>query len=215
MKKRMPYDIESMFNAAKYDIMCNTSYPLKPQYFQIYKSDIDIMLSVDSLSFYFHIPFCNKLCRFCEYTRFLSCNEARELKYVNDLIDQSKKYIDTHPVKLLYGLDIGGGTPTTLKTVPFRKLVEYVSYLIDTLPLGENFESSMEFNFSTIDDEKLDIISRSGIHRMSTGIQIFNTVRTIVPFLPHLLIGFSIDFNGFRLHERFLNPMKVRFSTGT
>lgn len=32
----------------------------------------------------------------------------------------------------------------------------------------------MEFSFSTIDEEKANIISRSGIHRMSTGIQIYD-----------------------------------------
>lgn len=43
MSKRMPYDIEKLFEAAKTDIMCNTSYPLKPLYFRVYRSDTDIM----------------------------------------------------------------------------------------------------------------------------------------------------------------------------
>ena len=174
MIERMPYDIEVLFSLAKSDILCNTSYPLKPQYFYDYKSNEDIMRAVDSLSFYFHIPFCRQLCRFCEYTRFLSSDEKSEIKYVSNLIDQANRYMDTHTVKLLYGLDIGGGTPTSLKTAPFGMLVSYISDLLDTLPLEENFESSMEFSFSTIDDEKTAIISRSGIHRMSTGIQIYD-----------------------------------------
>ena len=119
MIKRTPYDIEALFSLARSDIFCNTSYPLKPQYFYDHKSNEDIMRDVDSLSFYFHIPFCRQLCRFCEYTRFLSRDEKSEIKYVSDLIDQANRYMDTHPVKLLYGLDIGGGTPTSLKTAPF------------------------------------------------------------------------------------------------
>lgn len=174
MIKRIPYDIEPLFSLAKTDILCNTSYPLKPQYFNDYRSKKDIMQAVESLSFYFHIPFCRHLCKFCEYIRFLNGEEKREMKYVSDLIDQADRYMDTHTVKLLYGLDIGGGTPTALKTSAFRMLVSYISNLLDTLPLDVNFESSTEFSFSTIDEEKIDIISRSGINRMSTGIQIYD-----------------------------------------
>lgn len=174
MLKRIPYNTEALFETAKKDIMCNTSYPLKPQYFQIYRTDIDIMRATDSLSFYFHIPFCRQLCKFCEYTRFLCSDEATEKAYVHSLTDQVERYLEHHPVRVLYGLDIGGGTPTALRPAPFRMLIAYVSRLLHTLPLDEAFESSMEFSFSTIDDEKAAIIAESGIHRMSTGIQIYD-----------------------------------------
>ena len=174
MENRESYPVEALFDATGSDILCNTSYPMKPQYFAGYRSNADIMDAVDSLSLYYHIPFCRQLCRFCEYTRFLSGDEEAESRYVRDLIGQAEAYLETHPVRLLYGLDIGGGTPTALHAAAFRELVEHASALIRTLPHGSEFESSMEFSFSTVDDEKIAAIADSGIHRMSTGIQIYD-----------------------------------------
>ena len=169
---RKSYSICDLFNATASDILCNTSYPMKPLYFAGYRSNADIMDTVDSLSMYFHIPFCQHLCRFCEYTRFLSSDVHAESRYVDDLISQTEAYLESHPVKLLYGLDIGGGTPTALHINAFRQLVNYSSSLIKTLSHGADFESSMEFSFSSIDDGKIEAIADSGFHRMSTGIQI-------------------------------------------
>lgn len=67
-------DIQKLFDLAYEDIMCNTSYPIKPDYFSEYRTTEDIMNNTTELSFYFHIPFCKQLCNFCEYTRFLSGN---------------------------------------------------------------------------------------------------------------------------------------------
>ena len=43
------------------------------------------------------------------------------------------------------------------------------------MPLNHDFESSMEFSFSTIDDEKINLIANSGIQRLSSGIQVYDT----------------------------------------
>ena len=174
MKYRTSYSLQKMFDTVKVDILCNTSYPLKPLYFSDYKGEADIMTGVNSLSFYFHIPFCNQLCKFCEYTRFLSRGNYEEDQYVDALIKQAENYQETHPVNLLYGLDVGGGTPTSLNVTAFKKVVDYVSGLLKKHQCGENFESSMEFSFSTIDDKKISLLEDSGIHRMSTGIQIYD-----------------------------------------
>lgn len=171
---RAQYDIAALFARTSADILCNTSYPLKPQYFSDYRSQTDIMQQTEALSFYFHIPFCRHLCKFCEYTRFLSRNAAEEEAYVRALIVQAQDYLQTHPVRQLYGLDIGGGTPTALHPAAFRQLTGFVRELLRTLPAVQPFESSMEFSFSTIDAEKLTLLSDAGIRRMSTGIQIYD-----------------------------------------
>jgi coproporphyrinogen III oxidase-like Fe-S oxidoreductase len=65
------YNKEKLFEKARLDICCNTSYPYRRGYFGGYLTDMDIMKEVSELSLYFHIPFCKLLCRFCEYTRFI------------------------------------------------------------------------------------------------------------------------------------------------
>ena len=106
--------IEKLFNLAKEDILCNTSYPLSPRFFKRYKSSNDIMAKEKNIAVYIHIPFCINLCRFCEYTRFKKGDDVKEYKYLKMLKKQIVNYEGTHNIDCLYGLDIGGGTPTSL-----------------------------------------------------------------------------------------------------
>ena len=167
-------DIQKLFDCAYEDILCNTSYPIKPDYFSEYKTTEDIMENATELSFYFHIPFCKQLCKFCEYTRFLSGNFSEEEKYIKKLKLQTIKYLETHKVNLLYGLDIGGGTPTALNHHTFAELLRFINKILKLFRLADKFESSMEFSFSTIDEEKINLIAENGIQRLSTGLQVYD-----------------------------------------
>ena len=46
--------------------------------------------------------------------------------------------------------------------------------MIQKIPLSSDFEPSIEFSFSSIDEEKIEIIAKYGIERASTGIQVFD-----------------------------------------
>ena len=168
-------DIRDFFNLTCEDILCNTSYPIRAEFFSQYKTDKDIMNGTSELSFYFHIPFCKSLCKFCEYTRFFIPNLSMELDYIRKLRFQTQKFLATHQIDSLYGLDIGGGTPTALSTQGLQEFLQFIQTLICTLPLEQNFEPSMEFSFQTIDEQKIDIIAEHGIQRLSSGIQVFDT----------------------------------------
>ena len=108
------FDIRDFFNFTCNDILCNTSYPIRPDFFSQYKSEQDIMKGVPELSFYFHIPFCKSLCKLCEYTRFLLPNPSQKLEYIKKIKLQTLKFIANHKINALYGLDIGGGNLTAL-----------------------------------------------------------------------------------------------------
>ena len=167
-------DTEEFFRLTASDLNCNTSYPIRRSIFSVYRSDEDIMKDIHELSLYYHIPFCRHLCRFCEYTRFLSDNEDEQLYYISRLIAQAEEFFRDHPIKKLFGLDIGGGTPTALAAAPFSLLLEHISHVISAFGHGEAFIPSIEFSFATLDGEKLRMISESPVQRMSTGIQVFD-----------------------------------------
>lgn len=164
--------LERLFRAAADDVCCNTSYPLSPDYFAAYRDQgYDIMSGVGDLSFYLHIPFCQSLCRFCEYTRVKSGNRAQETRYVDLLERQIERWTTSHPYGRVIGLDIGGGTPTALNDEDFAR----VARLARTLSSGDaasDFESSIEFSYSTIDEAKIAAIGSSGFTRASTGLQL-------------------------------------------
>lgn len=166
--------LEQFFQMAASDINCNTSYPIRKKFFSRYCTNIDIMENTEALSLYYHIPFCKHLCRFCEYTRFLCGDTAQQSDYITKLIAQSEAFFSSHEIKKLYGLDIGGGTPTSLDLPILNRFLDYLSEIRQKYVLSEFFEPSIEFSFSTIDDAKIRCIAEHKIPRMSTGIQVYD-----------------------------------------
>ena len=165
---------KEIFQIAASDINCNTSYPLRKKFFERYRTDIDIMESTEALSLYYHIPFCKHLCRFCEYTRFLCRDVEQQNDYITKLIAQSEEFFSSHKIKELYGLDIGGGTPTSLDLPVLNRFLDYISEIRQEYNVSESFEPSIEFSFSAIDEAKIRCIAEHKIPRMSTGIQVFD-----------------------------------------
>ena len=60
-----------LFEKAKNSFLCNTSYPLDKSNFDQYKVNNSLVFDEDKLCLYIHIPFCNRLCYFCEYIKFI------------------------------------------------------------------------------------------------------------------------------------------------
>ena len=169
------YSIETLFKSASKDLCCNTSYPYKRSYFSGYLSNNDIMENVSELSLYFHVPFCKSLCRFCEYTKFLADDAALQKHYVDILEKQVSSYLKTHPVQLLYGLDIGGGTPTALTAENLERLLAMTCGIIQHNNCIADFEPSIEFSYQTLDEKKSELIGNYGFTRASSGIQVYDT----------------------------------------
>lgn len=67
---------------------------------------------------------------------------------------------------------IGGGTPTHLDAQWLEKLLKLVTFWF---PLAENGEFSVEANPSDIREDKLQVLKRFGINRISLGVQSFTS----------------------------------------
>ena len=165
------YNINKLFNIADKNLKVNTAYPIFKPEFRQYISDEDIFKNVSELSFYIHVPFCKQLCKFCEYTKFLSGNENAENKYLDLLEAQINIFLNDHNITRIYGFDIGGGTPTALSNKNFSRLIDIHKKLEDKFEKVFDYEKSIEISFSTIDEEKIKIISKANFNRVSAGIQ--------------------------------------------
>ena len=161
---------EELFAVAHGDLRCNTSYPPFKELFREYLGAEDLFSDVDRLSYYIHVPFCTRLCSFCEYTRFLANDPARERGYLRLLADQVKRFLSTHDIRQVYGLDIGGGTPTALQDEEFSMLLDIADLLSPATP-DEGFEKSIEISFPTATERKLELIREHGFSRISGGLQ--------------------------------------------
>ena len=173
-------EIAKLFNKVKDNVLINTSYPLDKSIWKDYRVDkMDLFENVDELSLYFHIPFCKNLCKFCEYTRFNNVSKEDMNKYVDLLQDQFTLWIQNRSISKLYGLDIGGGTPTCLPNDAFERLMTTIGGLDKNIPTVDNFCKSIEGSFATIDDTKAKLIGvYGGFKRVSMGVQ--STSKTIL-----------------------------------
>jgi coproporphyrinogen III oxidase-like Fe-S oxidoreductase len=113
---------------------------------------------------YAHVPFCERLCTYCSFNRFLY-KEDRARAYFEDLRHEMR-----HAARIGYDFDslyIGGGTPTIL-----------VDELVTTIDLAHELfpslgEVSSETSPNHLCDELVDQLA-GRVHRLSVGIQSFD-----------------------------------------
>lgn len=117
-------------------------------------------------SVYIHIPFCNSICSYCDFCKFIY-NETWCDKYLDVLKEEINKYYDNDEIKTIY---IGGGTPSCLNINQLKKLFDIIK-VFNTI---NDFEFSFEFNVNDICEEKLELLKNSGVNRVSIGVQSFN-----------------------------------------
>ena len=150
----------------------NTSYPLSPGDWAAYRVDGGLPFGdYRRMSFYVHVPFCRRLCSFCEYTRTLCPEDTVQNAYVDGLASDVASFIRSHPGIVLDGFDIGGGTPTSLCPSAFAGLMDVYRMAVGECSLADGFEPSIEGTIETATADKLRMIAETGIGRISVGVQ--------------------------------------------
>lgn len=117
------------------------------------------------IGIYVHIPYCKQKCQYCDFISF-SGKEETIKKYVEIL----KKEIDRctytgFDVSTIY---IGGGTPSLLEEKYITEIIEKIK---EKFIVMQNVEITIEVNPGTVTREKLREYKRTGINRLSIGLQ--------------------------------------------
>lgn len=114
---------------------------------------------------YLHVPFCRHRCGYCNFSVVAGRDELAE-RYLA-AIDRELSQLDRPPVDTVF---IGGGTPTHLAPGRLERLLQSVRQRLDLSPAAE---WSVEANPEDITDEKLQLLQRYGVNRVSLGVQSF------------------------------------------
>lgn len=124
---------------------------------------------------YVHIPFCTKLCYYCDFYFSLSLNNADEVIecIANELIAR-KEYLSNLPISTLY---FGGGTPTVLPVAQLEKIIQTIKNNFPTLNLEE---ITVEANPDDLTPEYCHALIAAGFNRISIGIQSFNNTDLVL-----------------------------------
>ncbi len=113
-------------------------------------------------SLYVHVPFCKSICAYCDFTRS-KCNDDLIEKWLFALKEEISQKDINRNLKTIY---IGGGTPTSLNTNQLSQLLEMIQPYSSVVE-----EYTIEVNPETMDLEKLQILKKFGINRISMGLQ--------------------------------------------
>lgn len=151
------------------------------------------------ISLYIHIPFCKQRCLYCDFPTFSGKEKFRE-EYVNALIKEIKGKCSNYIIKSIF---IGGGTPSYLEEKELEKLFR----AIEKLSFSESIEYSIECNPGTVNEEKLQIMKRYGVNRISFGLQscddsllkIIGRIHTFDEFLENYNLARKVGFNNINI----------------
>ena len=116
------------------------------------------------MSIYIHIPFCSKICSYCDFPKVLK-NKKWIKEYLKSLREEICNNYRGEKVSTVY---IGGGTPSSLD-------IDDLKYLFDIIKdfKIDNAEITMEANSEDLSLEKI-LFLKDKINRLSIGVETFN-----------------------------------------
>lgn len=120
-----------------------------------------------TLGIYIHIPFCVRKCLYCD---FLSAPAGREEmeRYVTALTREIREESVNYADDIVKSVFLGGGTPSLLSA---ESIVRILNTVYDCFNLDEMCEISLEVNPGTVTPDKLLSWQKSGVNRLSIGLQ--------------------------------------------
>ncbi|MGI6359897.1 MAG: radical SAM family heme chaperone HemW [Acholeplasmatales bacterium] len=115
------------------------------------------------LGLYVHIPFCETICTYCDFTKRIK----KDNKMINDYLEALMR--DYYEIRHLNfnTIYIGGGTPSMLTVNQLEKLFKIFE---NQRPI----EYTIEINPESYTEKKGLLFKRYNINRISLGIQTFN-----------------------------------------
>ncbi|MDD4526634.1 MAG: radical SAM family heme chaperone HemW [Candidatus Margulisbacteria bacterium] len=113
--------------------------------------------------FYVHIPYCTTKCDYCDFYS-VSGNSCVDEVYVDAVLLEIQERYQGDKLETIF---FGGGTPSLLSGKQIEKI-------FSKLNISTNCEITIECNPETLNHQQLLSFRKSGINRLSIGIQSFN-----------------------------------------
>ncbi len=150
------------------------------------------------LGIYIHIPFCIKKCSYCDFLS-MQADDLLARDYISAVIKEIELIKDLYKDYFVKTIFIGGGTPSSIKESFITKILDtiYKNFNMDLL------EVSIEVNPGTVNKEKLTEYKKSGINRLSIGLQTANNdelkllsrIHTFEDFLQTYSLAIDVGFS--------------------
>jgi oxygen-independent coproporphyrinogen-3 oxidase len=115
---------------------------------------------------YLHIPFCQAICSYCNFTRGL-LDEAVKAQYVAALVADLHRHAEPVDIETIY---LGGGTPSLLTPA---ELAAILSACRTSFAVAADAEITLEANPESVTAASLAGYRAAGANRLSFGAQSF------------------------------------------
>lgn len=115
---------------------------------------------------YIHVPFCRHRCGYCDFT-LVAGKDHLIGRYLAGLQRDLETLGERRSVSTIF---LGGGTPSHLSVEETGRLLKLVN---QWFALEEGGEESLEANPLDLTEERLEVWKRSGVTRVSLGVQSF------------------------------------------
>jgi len=115
---------------------------------------------------YIHIPFCKKLCFYCDFYHVVSHDDNSS--FIDALLKEAllrKDYLGDEPVSTIY---LGGGTPSVFSVKDLGTILDQIKKLFT---IAEDCEVTIELNPDDVNETYLEGLKNLNINRISLGIQ--------------------------------------------
>jgi oxygen-independent coproporphyrinogen-3 oxidase len=127
-------------------------------------------VSVKPFGLYVHIPFCSRLCHYCDFAKTANYTAEHVTEYISalrsQLLEWNRLLEDGNKFSSVF---FGGGTPGVLSS-EYESLMELIHNLI--LP---GAEITLESNPANVTVDNIRTWKSLGFNRLSVGIQSFDT----------------------------------------
>lgn len=118
---------------------------------------------------YFHIPFCKRICAYCDFVRSADLSRMEEtLAAMHRELEARRGYLHDRRIRTIY---FGGGTPSLCPPEALGALIARAAAFFDCSQVEE---ITAEANPDDLTPERLAALRRAGVDRLSIGIQSFD-----------------------------------------
>lgn len=168
------------YSRERVKLLLSNMYLVTPEKIELLMDVIETeekLLNKKARNMYIGVPFCPSKCRYCSFASY-EINSNLGVRFYSGFVETLLEEIElvgkfSKENGYIYeSLYVGGGTPTTLNEVDLDRVLKKVHECIDISNLKEfTFEAGRE---DSITREKLEILKRYGVNRVSLNPQTFN-----------------------------------------
>ncbi|CAM4096700.1 radical SAM family heme chaperone HemW [Kerstersia similis] len=138
---------------------------------ELRQAQATVLQALPPLALYIHVPWCVRKCPYCDFNSHNAPTVLPEAEYLAALRSDLEQTLPQVWGRQVISVFIGGGTPSLLSAGAVDEMLGMVRAYLKLLP---DAEITMEANPGTVEAGRFQAYARSGVNRLSLGVQSFD-----------------------------------------